>query len=61
MSEPAIEHAVQNALGAWAVHNPDAEGAQPLDRWLAIMGKAGIKVYRRTITIHEDWKEVTNP
>lgn len=61
MTEPVTEHAVQNALGAWAVHNPDAEGAHPLDKWLAIMQKAGLKVYRRTITVHEDWKEVKGP
>lgn len=55
-----VEHAVRYTGGAMLVRNPspDIEAIFPLDLWVTSEKRFGGKVYRRTIVVIDDWKEV---
>ena len=61
MSEPVEEYAERYSGGSMLVRNdhPEVERIFPLATWLDMTTRNGGKIYRRVITVVEDWHEVT--
>lgn len=60
MADEVIEHAVQMAGGGMHVRfdHPEIEEIFPLASWIKAQQRFNGKVYRRVITVVEDWEEV---
>lgn len=61
--EPVTEYAVQMAGGGMHVRtsDPKVERIYPLAEWIRHSSGNGTRVYRRRVTVVEDWVEVTEP
>lgn len=59
-SDPVVEHAIMMSGGGMQIRSddPEIEAEYPLARWIPNQQKFGGTVYRRTVTVVEDWQEV---
>jgi uncharacterized secreted protein with C-terminal beta-propeller domain len=53
-----VEHALRMAGGAMQVRADGIEDVYPVAEWIAHKQADGVHVYRRVITVIEDWEEV---
>ena len=58
--ETKVEHAVMMSGGGYHVRNddPEIEDIYPLAKWIKSESRFGGKVYRRSIIVLDDWREV---